>query len=84
MKSEKKKIAILTGIIEQFGQDLWKNLCLQHKIYLKLLYCLCNRSALLGKVLRIDVDNNDEGVSYSIPSDNPFVGEQGAKPGKSF
>ncbi|XP_038150835.1 HHIP-like protein 1 [Cyprinodon tularosa] len=39
-----------------------------------------NKSALLGKVLRIDVDNNDEGVSYSIPSDNPFVGEQGAKP----
>ncbi|XP_036005790.1 HHIP-like protein 1 isoform X2 [Fundulus heteroclitus] len=39
-----------------------------------------NKSALLGKVLRIDVDNNYEGVPYSIPSDNPFIGEQGAKP----
>ncbi|KAM4742313.1 HHIP-like protein 1 [Anableps anableps] len=39
-----------------------------------------NKSALLGKVLRIDVDNNDKGVPYSIPSDNPFVGEQGARP----
>ncbi|MEQ2314641.1 hypothetical protein AMECASPLE_014234 [Ameca splendens] len=39
-----------------------------------------NKSALLGKVLRIDVDNNDEGVPYGIPSDNPFIGEQGARP----
>lgn len=39
-----------------------------------------NKSALLGKVLRVDVDNNDYGAPYSIPSDNPFVGEKGAKP----
>ncbi len=38
------------------------------------------RSALLGKVLRIDVDNNDYGAPYSIPSDNPFVGEMDARP----
>uniref|UniRef100_A0A3Q3B8W9 HHIP-like protein 1 n=1 Tax=Kryptolebias marmoratus TaxID=37003 RepID=A0A3Q3B8W9_KRYMA len=39
-----------------------------------------NKSALLGKVLRIDVDNNDDGAPYSIPSDNPFIGESGAWP----
>ncbi|HTR80983.1 MAG TPA: PQQ-dependent sugar dehydrogenase [Bacteroidota bacterium] len=27
-----------------------------------------------GKVLRIDVDHQDPGLQYSIPSDNPFVG----------
>ncbi|XP_037534405.1 HHIP-like protein 1 [Nematolebias whitei] len=37
-------------------------------------------SVLLGKVLRIDVDNNDDGAPYSIPSDNPFLGEAGALP----
>ncbi|XP_047466112.1 HHIP-like protein 1 isoform X2 [Mugil cephalus] len=39
-----------------------------------------NKSALLGKVLRIDVDDNDRGPLYRIPSDNPFVLEQGARP----
>ncbi|XP_062409301.1 HHIP-like protein 1 [Sardina pilchardus] len=39
-----------------------------------------NKSALLGKVLRVDVDNNDDGAPYSIPSDNPFLGEKGARP----
>ena len=36
-----------------------------------------NRSVLLGKLLRLDVDN---GFPYAIPPDNPFVHEPGARP----
>jgi len=36
-----------------------------------------NLNTLLGKILRIDVDNADP---YSIPPDNPFVNHPGAKP----
>ncbi len=36
-----------------------------------------NRGALLGKLLRIDVDHGDR---YSIPADNPFVHLAGARP----
>ncbi|KAM4625204.1 HHIP-like protein 1 [Polymixia lowei] len=39
-----------------------------------------NKSALLGKVLRIDVDDNERGPLYKIPPDNPFVHEHGARP----
>lgn len=39
-----------------------------------------SRSALLGKVLRINVDNNDRGPLYRIPPDNPFVHEPSARP----
>lgn len=28
---------------------------------------------LMGSILRIDVDNPDEGLNYGIPDDNPFV-----------
>ncbi|XP_034015327.1 HHIP-like protein 1 [Thalassophryne amazonica] len=39
-----------------------------------------NKSALLGKVLRIDVNHNKRGPLYRIPPDNPFVHEHGARP----
>lgn len=39
------------------------------------------RSALLGKVLRIDVDGERAaGKPYGIPPDNPFVSERHAAP----
>ena len=38
-----------------------------------------DKSMLLGSILRIDVDNQDEGKAYGIPKDNPFVGEKDAK-----
>lgn len=34
-----------------------------------------NRSNLLGNILRIDIDNQDNGLNYAIPSDNPFVND---------
>jgi glucose/arabinose dehydrogenase len=33
-----------------------------------------NRTVLLGKVLRIDVNSPSQGRNYGIPADNPFVG----------
>ncbi|XP_064158629.1 HHIP-like protein 1 [Anguilla rostrata] len=39
-----------------------------------------NKSTLLGKVLRVDVDNNDDSAPYSIPSDNPFLREKSSRP----
>jgi glucose/arabinose dehydrogenase len=33
-----------------------------------------NRGNLLGKILRIDVNNLAQGMNYGIPADNPFVG----------
>ncbi len=35
---------------------------------------------LLGKILRIDVDTTEGDRAYSIPADNPFVGQAGALP----
>uniref|UniRef100_A0A8D3C6M4 SRCR domain-containing protein n=1 Tax=Scophthalmus maximus TaxID=52904 RepID=A0A8D3C6M4_SCOMX len=38
-----------------------------------------NKSTLLGKALRVDVEDNDDGAPYSIPSDNPFLRENEAR-----
>ena len=35
---------------------------------------------LTAKILRIDVDHPDPGRAYSVPSDNPFVATEGARP----
>uniref|UniRef100_W5KAU7 HHIP-like protein 1 n=1 Tax=Astyanax mexicanus TaxID=7994 RepID=W5KAU7_ASTMX len=39
-----------------------------------------NKSTLLGKVLRVDVNNNEDSVPYAIPPDNPFISEKDARP----
>ncbi|MEP6956512.1 MAG: PQQ-dependent sugar dehydrogenase, partial [Chthoniobacterales bacterium] len=39
-----------------------------------------NLALLLGKVLRLDVDHADAGRAYSIPKDNPFLGQAEARP----
>ena len=39
-----------------------------------------NLSTLNGSILRIDVDNKDEGKNYAIPKSNPFVKTKDAKP----
>ncbi len=33
-----------------------------------------DRTTLLGKILRIDVDNPQNGMNYGVPADNPFAG----------
>ncbi|QVL30928.1 PQQ-dependent sugar dehydrogenase [Telmatocola sphagniphila] len=37
-------------------------------------------TSLLAKVLRLDVDHPDEGKPYSVPKDNPFVGQKDIVP----
>ncbi len=37
-------------------------------------------SDLLSSILRIDVDHKDNGKSYAVPKDNPFVSMKGARP----
>jgi putative heme-binding domain-containing protein len=35
---------------------------------------------LLGKMLRVDVDHEENGTAYAIPADNPFRSRGGARP----
>ncbi|XP_033627370.1 HHIP-like protein 2 isoform X1 [Asterias rubens] len=37
-----------------------------------------DKSTLLGKILRIDVNHETDGMPYSIPPDNPFINANGA------
>jgi glucose/arabinose dehydrogenase len=37
-----------------------------------------NLQAFLGKVLRLDIDHQDDGRPYAIPKDNPFAGRKDA------
>ena len=39
-----------------------------------------NLKTLLGKILRLDVDQKTKSKNYSIPRDNPFVGRPDAQP----
>ncbi|HEY8668376.1 MAG TPA: PQQ-dependent sugar dehydrogenase [Tepidisphaeraceae bacterium] len=39
-----------------------------------------NPQSLLGKMLRIDVNQRDTKEGYAIPKDNPFVGKEGWRP----
>jgi len=39
-----------------------------------------NLNSLLGKIHRIDIDKKSAGQNYGIPSDNPFVGKDQARP----
>jgi len=38
-----------------------------------------NVNTVLGSILRIDVDNQDPGIKYAIPQDNPFVDSSGSE-----
>ena len=39
-----------------------------------------NLSTWMGSILRIDVNREEDGRGYAIPADNPFVGQEGARP----
>ncbi len=39
-----------------------------------------NRTNLLGNILRIDVDNRENGLNYAIPPSNPFVDQAQVRP----
>ncbi len=37
-----------------------------------------NINALLGKIIRLDIDHTNGAIPYAVPADNPFVGVAGA------
>lgn len=39
-----------------------------------------NRSNLLGNILRIDVDAQENGLNYAIPASNPFLNDTSVRP----
>ncbi|MCJ7445456.1 MAG: PQQ-dependent sugar dehydrogenase [Methanotrichaceae archaeon] len=39
-----------------------------------------NTTTILGKILRIDVNNISEGKAYGIPADNPFISQKSILP----
>ncbi len=39
-----------------------------------------NLSSLLGKMLKISVDNRSKGLAYGLPDDNPFLKKKGVRP----
>ncbi len=39
-----------------------------------------NLSVLLGKILRIDIDQSGAETAYAVPSDNPFLNMNGVRP----
>jgi glucose/arabinose dehydrogenase len=39
-----------------------------------------HRDTLLGKILRIDVDNEENDQAYAVPEDNPFVDDEEWRP----
>lgn len=39
-----------------------------------------NLKTLLGKILRLDIDQKSKNLPYAIPKDNPFVGRTDARP----
>ena len=39
-----------------------------------------NLSVLLGKILRIDIDQDGAETAYAVPSDNPFLNMDGVRP----
>ena len=41
-----------------------------------------NLQTLLGAILRIDVDHQDQGLAYAIPKDNPFANQKGLARGE--